>query len=66
MANVWRKLLNVPEARWADPIELARPATGRGAPKAFQAITRALGRIPGVSTPRCSGPLAGGVDRVSG
>jgi NAD(P)-dependent dehydrogenase (short-subunit alcohol dehydrogenase family) len=32
-------------------------ALGRGAPAAFQAISRALGRIPGVSTPRRSGPL---------
>lgn len=107
-ANVWRKLLGVPEARWADPVELARPATGaqapgmtatgvaysnaklailyyahelqrhagagihvsvfepgwmpgtalgRGAPRAVQAISRALGRLPGVSTPRRSGPL---------
>jgi hypothetical protein len=31
-ANVWRKLLGVPEARWADPVELARPATGERAP----------------------------------
>ncbi|RSM50805.1 KR domain-containing protein [Amycolatopsis balhimycina DSM 5908] len=107
-ANFWRKLLGVAEAEWADPVELARPATGeqapgmavsgtaysnaklailyyahelqrragagisvsvfepgwmpgtalgRGAPAAFQAISRALGRIPGVSTPRRSGPL---------
>jgi NAD(P)-dependent dehydrogenase (short-subunit alcohol dehydrogenase family) len=32
-------------------------ALGRGAPAAFQAVSRALGRIPGVSTPRRSGPL---------
>jgi NAD(P)-dependent dehydrogenase (short-subunit alcohol dehydrogenase family) len=32
-------------------------ALGRGAPAVFQAISRALGRIPGVSTPRRSGPL---------
>jgi hypothetical protein len=32
-------------------------ALGRGAPAAFQAISRALGRVPGVSTPRRSGPL---------
>lgn len=107
-ANVWRRMLHVPEARWADPVELARPAGGdtspgmtesgiaysnaklailyyahelqrhvgaginvsvfepgwmpgtalsRGAPEAFQAIGRALGRIPGVSTPQRSGPL---------
>lgn len=107
-ANFWRKVLGVAEARWADPVELARPATGeqapgmtasgvaysnaklailyyahelqrragaginvsvfepgwmpgtalgRGAPVAFQAIGRALGRIPGVSTPQRSGPL---------
>ncbi|WP_112237818.1 SDR family NAD(P)-dependent oxidoreductase [Kribbella monticola] len=107
-ANFWRKLLHVPEADWADPFELARPATGeqapgmaasgiaysnaklailyyahelqrrvgaginvsvfepgwmpgtalgRGAPKALQAISRALGRIPGASTPLRSGPL---------
>jgi NAD(P)-dependent dehydrogenase (short-subunit alcohol dehydrogenase family) len=107
-ANFWRKLLHVPQAQWADPLDLARPATreqtpsmqasgvaysnaklailyyahelqrqagaginvsvfepgwmpgtalGRGAPAAFQAIGRALGRIPGVSTPQRSGPL---------
>ncbi|GAA4187581.1 SDR family NAD(P)-dependent oxidoreductase [Microbispora amethystogenes] len=107
-ANFWRKLLRVPEAQWADPVELARPATGerasglaasglaysnaklailyyahelqrrvgaginvsvfepgwmpgtalgRGAPQAFQAMSRALGRVPGVSKPRRSGPL---------
>lgn len=107
-ANFWRKLLGVAEAKWADPVELARPATGgkapgmaasgvaysnaklailyyahelqrragaginvsvfepgwmpgtalgRGAPKAFQAISRVLGRVPGVSTPSRSGPL---------
>ncbi|MFD9734581.1 SDR family NAD(P)-dependent oxidoreductase [Umezawaea sp. NPDC059074] len=107
-ANVWRKLLHVPAAEWADPVDLARPATGdqapgmtasgvaysnaklailyyahelqrragegvtvsvfepgwmpgtalgRGAPKAFQAMSRALGRFPGVSTPQRSGPL---------
>lgn len=32
-------------------------ALGRGAPAAFQAMSRALARIPGVSTPRRSGPL---------
>jgi NAD(P)-dependent dehydrogenase (short-subunit alcohol dehydrogenase family) len=32
-------------------------ALGRGAPAAFQAISRALARIPGMSTPRRSGPL---------
>jgi NAD(P)-dependent dehydrogenase (short-subunit alcohol dehydrogenase family) len=107
-ANVWRKLLHVPEAEWADPVELARPAggeqtpgmkasgvaysnaklailyyahelqrqaapginvsvfepgwmpgtaLGRGAPETFQAMSRALGRVPGVSTPQRSGPL---------
>ncbi|WP_284744403.1 SDR family NAD(P)-dependent oxidoreductase [Amycolatopsis sp. RTGN1] len=103
-ANFWRKLLHVPAAEWADPVELARPATGepsmetsgiaysnaklailyyahelqrhtdvdvsvfepgwmpgtalgRGAPAAFQAMSRALGRLPGVSTPQRSGPL---------
>ncbi|MFI5713412.1 SDR family NAD(P)-dependent oxidoreductase [Kribbella sp. NPDC051620] len=107
-ANFWRKLLRVPEAKWADPVELARPAAGdqppgmtasgiaysnaklailyyahelqrqagsginvsvfepgwmpgtalgRGAPKALQSISRALARIPGVSTPQRSGPL---------
>ncbi len=24
--NFWRKLLNVPEAKWADPLEIAKPA----------------------------------------
>jgi len=107
-ANFWRKLLHVPAAEWADPVELARPATGeqhpsmaasgvaysnsklailyyahelqrrvgaginvsvfepgwmpgtalsRGAPEAARAIGRALGRVPGVSTPQRSGPL---------
>jgi NAD(P)-dependent dehydrogenase (short-subunit alcohol dehydrogenase family) len=107
-ANVWRRMLHVPEARWADPVELARPAggdtnpgmtesgiaysnaklailyyahelqrhagagvnvsvfepgwmpgtaLGRGAPAAVQAVSRVLGRLPGVSTPRRSGPL---------
>lgn len=107
-ANFWRKLLGVPEAKWADPVELARPASGakapgmtasgiaysnaklailyyahelqrradnginvsvfepgwmpgtalgRGAPEALQAISRALGHIPGVSKPQRSGPL---------
>jgi NAD(P)-dependent dehydrogenase (short-subunit alcohol dehydrogenase family) len=31
-ANFWRKLLRVAEAEWADPVELARPATGEQAP----------------------------------
>lgn len=31
-ANAWRKLLHVPEAEWADPLELARPAIGDQAP----------------------------------
>jgi hypothetical protein len=107
-ANFWRNLLHVPEADWADAVELARPATGdqapgmaasgvaysnaklailyyahelqrhagaginvsvfepgwmpgtalgRGTPEAAQAVGRALGRVPGVSTPERSGPL---------
>lgn len=103
-ANVWRKLLGVAEASWADPVDLARPATGepvpgmvaysnaklailyyahelqrrvgdgitvsvfepgwmpgtaltRSAPAAVRAVGAALGRLPGVSTPRRSGPL---------
>ncbi|GHF79171.1 short-chain dehydrogenase [Amycolatopsis bartoniae] len=107
-ANFWRKLLHVPPAEWADPVELARPAPAeqapgmtpsgvaysnaklailyyahelqrhagdgitvsvfepgwmpstalsRDAPAAFQAMGRALARIPGVSTPQRSGPL---------
>ncbi|MEV8438223.1 SDR family NAD(P)-dependent oxidoreductase [Actinosynnema sp. NPDC051121] len=36
-------------------------ALGRDAPAAFQALGRALGRIPGVSTPRRSGPLLAAV-----
>ncbi|MCO8269585.1 SDR family NAD(P)-dependent oxidoreductase [Actinoplanes sp. TRM 88003] len=111
-ANVWRRLLGVPEAQWRDPAELARPATGatnpgikaagvaysnaklailyyahelqrqagpgvavsvfepgwmpgtdlgRGAPPALRAISRALGRIPGVSTPQRSGPALASV-----
>jgi len=103
-ANIWRRLLGVPEADWRDPIELARPVPGtglaasgvayanaklailyyahelqrhvgpgvnvsvfepgwmpgtalsRGTPEVFQAIGRGLGRLPGVSTPRRSGP----------
>ena len=31
-ANVWRRLLRVPAARWRDPIELAQPATGETNP----------------------------------
>ena len=31
-ANFWRKLLRVPEAEWADPVELARPAGGEQPP----------------------------------
>jgi NAD(P)-dependent dehydrogenase (short-subunit alcohol dehydrogenase family) len=27
-ANLYRKLMGVPEAKWRDPLELARPATG--------------------------------------
>nr|WP_221377447.1 SDR family NAD(P)-dependent oxidoreductase [Actinoplanes polyasparticus] len=111
-ANVWRRLLGVPEAQWRDPVELARPATGavnpgmkaagvaysdaklailyyahelqrhvgpgvavsvfepgwmpgtglgRGAPAAMQAVGRALGRLPGVSTPERSGPALASV-----
>ncbi|MCW2717670.1 SDR family NAD(P)-dependent oxidoreductase [Pseudonocardia sp.] len=36
-------------------------ALGRGAPAAAQAISRALGRVPGVSTPERSGPLLAAV-----
>lgn len=36
-------------------------ALGRGAPAALQATSRALGRIPGVSTPQRSGPLLAAV-----
>ncbi|MEO3822825.1 hypothetical protein [Actinomadura sp. B10D3] len=32
-------------------------ALSRGAPKGVQAVGRALGRLPGMSTPRRSGPL---------
>ncbi|MBF6244304.1 SDR family NAD(P)-dependent oxidoreductase [Nocardia elegans] len=107
-ANFWRRLLHVAEAEWADPLDLARPATGeqapgmtasgvaysnaklailyyahelqrhagpginvsvfepgwmpgtalgRGAPAPVRAIGRAIGRLPGVSTPQRSGPL---------
>lgn len=107
-ANFWRRLLGVAEAKWTDPVELARPAggarapgmtasgiaysnaklailyyahelqrragdgitvsvfepgwmpgtaLGRGAPAAFQVMSRALGRLPGVSKPQRSGPL---------
>ncbi|MBL7259591.1 SDR family NAD(P)-dependent oxidoreductase [Paractinoplanes lichenicola] len=27
-ANFWRRLLHVPEAKWADPIDIAQPAAG--------------------------------------
>lgn len=119
-ANLYRKLMGVPEAKWRDPLELARPATGdkspgfsasgtayadaklailyyahelqrraaagvnvlvfepgwmpgsalgRGAPAAFQAMGRGLGRMPGVSTPENSGPKLASVvldDRWAG
>ncbi|MEU3984881.1 SDR family NAD(P)-dependent oxidoreductase [Streptomyces sp. NPDC026672] len=106
-ANVWRRLMGVPEAKWSDPVEMARPATGdekpgftasgvayanaklavlyyahelqrrvgaginvavfepgwmpgtalgRGTPAAVQAIGRGLSHLPGVSTPKRSGP----------
>lgn len=111
-ANIWRRLLGVPEAHWRDPADLARPATGerqrgftasgiayanaklailyyahelqrhtgpgvsvavfepgwmpgtslsRGAPAVAQSIGRGLGRLPGVSTPRRSGPALASV-----
>ncbi|HEY6795150.1 MAG TPA: SDR family NAD(P)-dependent oxidoreductase [Kineosporiaceae bacterium] len=31
-ANFWRTLLHVPAAEWADPVELARPASGEQTP----------------------------------
>jgi hypothetical protein len=31
-ANLWRRLLGVPEAHWRDPVEVARPATGETNP----------------------------------
>jgi NAD(P)-dependent dehydrogenase (short-subunit alcohol dehydrogenase family) len=31
-ANLWRRLLGVPEADWRDPVELARPASDRTTP----------------------------------
>jgi NAD(P)-dependent dehydrogenase (short-subunit alcohol dehydrogenase family) len=106
-ANLYRRLMGVPEARWADPLDLARPATGekapgftaagvaysnaklailyyshelqrrvgpgisvsvfepgwmpgtalgRDSPAVFQAMGRGLARLPGVSTPKRSGP----------
>lgn len=30
--NFWRKMLSVPEARWRDPVEIARPDTGDANP----------------------------------
>ncbi|MGI5247113.1 SDR family NAD(P)-dependent oxidoreductase [Dactylosporangium sp. CA-139066] len=119
-ANIWRRMLRVPEAQWRDPVAIAEPATGaaspgftasgvaysnaklaiiyyahelqrrvgpgvnvsvfepgwmpgtalsRGAPEAMQAMGRALGRIPGVSTPVRSGPALASValdDRWAG
>ncbi|MDP9794987.1 NAD(P)-dependent dehydrogenase (short-subunit alcohol dehydrogenase family) [Catenuloplanes nepalensis] len=103
--NVWRRLLRVPEARWRDPADLARPsddppgvaysnaklailyyahelqrhvapgigvtvfepgwmpgtALGRDAPPAARAVGRALGRLPGISTPERSGPALASV-----
>ncbi|GAA3639918.1 SDR family NAD(P)-dependent oxidoreductase [Kineosporia mesophila] len=106
-ANIWRRLLGVPQADWRDPVDIARPAPrdsapgfkasgvaysnaklavlyyahelqrragdginvsvfepgwmpgtalGRQTPAAAQAIGRGLGRLPGVATPRESGP----------
>ncbi|MEU6539740.1 SDR family NAD(P)-dependent oxidoreductase [Streptomyces sp. NPDC047000] len=106
-ANLYRRILGVPPANWADPLDLARPATGdkppgftasgvaysnaklavlyyahelqrhvdpginvsvfepgwmpgtslgRDAPAAFQSLGRGLGHLPGVSTPKRSGP----------
>jgi NAD(P)-dependent dehydrogenase (short-subunit alcohol dehydrogenase family) len=106
-ANIWRRLMGVPEANWRDPVEIARPAAAgtepsfkasgvayadaklailyyahelqrrvgagidvsvfepgwmpgtslsREAPPALQAIGRGLGRLPGVATPKRSGP----------
>ncbi|WP_210592677.1 SDR family NAD(P)-dependent oxidoreductase [Streptomyces sp. GESEQ-35] len=31
-ANVWRRLMGVPEAKWRDPVEIARPVTGERKP----------------------------------
>ncbi|MBU2664716.1 SDR family NAD(P)-dependent oxidoreductase [Actinoplanes bogorensis] len=31
-ANFWRRLLHVPPAKWADPVEMSRPATGDANP----------------------------------
>jgi NAD(P)-dependent dehydrogenase (short-subunit alcohol dehydrogenase family) len=107
-ANFWRRLLHVAEARWRDPVDISRPATGdsnpglkaageaysnaklailyyshelqrrvgpgisvsvfepgwmpgtslgRGAPAAAQAIGRQIARLPGVATPKRSGPV---------
>lgn len=106
-AHAYRRLLRVPGARWRDPVEIARPATGerkpdfqasgvacstakpailhyahelqrhagpdiavsvfepgwmpgtalnRGTPPVFQAIGRGIAALPGVSTPKRSGP----------
>ncbi|HEU5031539.1 MAG TPA: hypothetical protein VFV01_41945 [Spirillospora sp.] len=40
-----------------EPDWMPGTALGRDAPAAFQVISRALARIPGMSTPRRSGPL---------
>ncbi|WP_367574178.1 SDR family NAD(P)-dependent oxidoreductase [Streptomyces griseoaurantiacus] len=119
-ANLPRKIMGVPEAKWREPLDLARPATGeknpgltasgvayansklailyyahelqrraaagvqvlvfepgwmpgtalgRGAPAALQAMGRGLARMPGVSTPKRSGPALASVlldDRWAG
>ncbi|MEW2077571.1 SDR family NAD(P)-dependent oxidoreductase [Streptomyces sp. NPDC017966] len=106
-ANAYRRLLRVPEAKWRDPVEIARPATGerkpdfqasgvaystaklailyyahelqrhtgpgvnvsvfepgwmpgtalsRDMPAALRALGRGIAALPGVSTPKRSGP----------
>ena len=65
-ANFWRKLLHVPEADWADPVELARPAHRRAGPGHGGLRRRLLQRQAGdpVLRPRAAAPRRSGRRRV--